>query len=705
MKARLILLASLMAGPGLADTAPVERLVIDPASTLATFRPDEAMGAAIDGAEQGDVDRLVTRRNIAAMKSAGLRPLTYRLRTELGVEAWHWNPRGNWSDAAHRQGYWTSSDALGKPIQLSWGYRLPRRGNTVDNATNDDWSRLTDGDHETFWKTNPYLDPSVLHDGQEHPQWLVLRFDRPRAIDSAVIAWGTPYALQYDVQYWSGATEYDPAGAWVTFPHGAVTHGTGGDAALRLADEPIRTSHVRVLLRRGSGTAPPGSSDWRDRAGYAVREVSFGTRRADGSLDDAVVHAASHDGQTFANVSSNDPWHREADRNPDLEQPGIDRVFASGLGFGLPVMMPTGLLFDTPENVLAELRYLAKRRYPVRQVELGEEPDGQFAEPADYAALYLATADRAKGAMPGVVFGGPSLQSAFTDRWMPERPGSWNAAFVDYLRARGRLDVLGFMSFEYYPFDDICGDIHAKLIRQTAMLRQIAARLDRDGLPRYIPRIITEYGFSAYSGRAMSEMPSALLMAGINGQWLSLGGKAAYLFGYGPNVPINQHLPCAGYGNMMLHLADANGQATVPLPSYWTARLLTRIWTVPGHRLHRMVTAKIGGDSEEADLVAYAVQRPDRRLAVLLINRSATHDHRIVFARAGQDFQGGMDIYRFGPAQYAWHDDGPDSRPTTSLPPARSRQRATDAIAMPPDSLAVLVLDRQRRVRGRIANL
>ena len=30
------------------------------------------------------------------------------------------------------------------------------------------------------------------------------------------------------------------------------------------------------------------------------------------------------------------------------------------------------------------------------------------------------------------------------------------------------------------------------------------------------------------------------------------------MFGYGPNVPVNQPLPCAGYGNMMLQMADAS---------------------------------------------------------------------------------------------------------------------------------------------------
>ncbi|HSQ96830.1 MAG TPA: discoidin domain-containing protein, partial [Croceibacterium sp.] len=340
------------------------------------FRPNEALGAAIDGTDRGGVDRILTRHNVAAMKRAGLRSLSYRLRTELGIEAWHWNPRGSWSDPAHRQGYWTSSATVGKPINLSWGYRLPRRGDTVDQANDQGYSRLTDGDRSTIWKSNPYLDPKSVHDGVAHPQWLVVRFARAQRIDTGFIDWGTPFATRYEVQYWTGASEDDGDGRWVTFPSGRIAHGRGGRVELRLAKHAIATTHVRVLLEAGSGTGPAGSGDWRDRAGYAVREVAFGLRRTDGSFADAVTHAPSHTKQTFTHVSSTDPWHRAADRDPDLEQPGIDRIFASGLTFGQPAMLATGLLYDTPANIRSELRYLARRHYRVGRVELGEEPDG-----------------------------------------------------------------------------------------------------------------------------------------------------------------------------------------------------------------------------------------------------------------------------------------------------------------------------------------
>src|ERR1700730_6517570 len=164
------------------DDRPVNRI-----------NPVQALGAGIDGHEKGECARMFTDKNIAEMLSAGLGPLTYRLRTELAGEVWHWNPRGAWSDPIHQSGYWTSDDSLGEPINVSYGYRLPRRGNTIDQANDDGYSRIADGDKESFWKSNPYLDSHFTGEPEDaHPQWVVIDLGATKPVNAIRIHWGTP---------------------------------------------------------------------------------------------------------------------------------------------------------------------------------------------------------------------------------------------------------------------------------------------------------------------------------------------------------------------------------------------------------------------------------------------------------------------------------------------------------------------------------
>ncbi|MBU1376364.1 MAG: discoidin domain-containing protein [Alphaproteobacteria bacterium] len=661
------------------------RVAIDlsPAGLRNTFRPEQALGAGIDGAWRGGADRLLTPRNVKAMRSADLRPLTYRLRTELGIAAWHWNPAGAWSDPARQQGYWTSSDRLGAPIRNSWGYDLPRRGDTMDQANNTGWSRLDDGDLDTFWKSNPYLDMSYAK-APARPQWFVLELGDAQSIDTAEIAWGQPYATRYRVQYWSGADEYDSAGRWITFPRGDIRDGRGGAIRLSLGASAQPTAFVRVIMDEGSNTAPAASTDARDNMGFAVREAGFGHLGPNGVFIDAVRHAASHDGQSVAHVSSTDPWHRASDRNLDLEQPGLDRVFASGLTNRLPVMVPVGIVYDTPENAAAEIRYLKRRGYPIARVEIGEEPDGQYVDAEDYGALYLQGVDAIRKADAHVPLGGPSLQSGLSDTWLdPDPDRSWNSRFVRYLKGRGRLADLQFFSFEHYPFDDICGDVYGKLAKADDLLSGLMARVAAEGVPTTIPWYISEYGFSAFSGRAESEMPGALLMANIVGQFLSEGGDGAYLFGYGPNYPANQHQPCAGYGNLMLFTADANGEADKGTATLQTARLLTRRWLQPTGP-HRLYAAKV----EDAPAVkAFPVVRPDGRLALLLINRDAAHAYDLTI----DALTGPAEVWRYSADQYEWIDAGPESHPGRNLAPEHATLAGDTALHVLPGSLTVVV--------------
>src|ERR1044071_7623929 len=246
-----------------------------PGNPANRFVPSDTVGAGIDGNQKGVLDLQLTPGNVQEMLTAGFKPLTYRLRTELANEVWHWNPKGSWSDARQHQGYWISDDERGAPISLSNGYRLPRRGNTIDQANDDGYSRIDDGDPQSFWKSNPYLDEEFTHEPNSlHPQWVVIEFSQPERINALRVLWGKPYPVTFRVQYADIDDVSDIAlnvpGMWRDFPHSVFVGGgeyppKSKGHLLGLSKDPIKTRWVRILMTDSSRTSVQSTPDVRDR--------------------------------------------------------------------------------------------------------------------------------------------------------------------------------------------------------------------------------------------------------------------------------------------------------------------------------------------------------------------------------------------------------------------------------------------------------
>jgi hypothetical protein len=668
---------------------------------VAEFLPDEAFGAALDGQKEGELGRIYTADNLRKMQSARLRKITYRLRTELSIEAWHWSEQGTWSDDEHHQGYWTSSDSANQTILISHGYRLPRRGNTFDQGRNDGYSRLTDDDETTFWKSNPYLDHHYTGESDAlHPQWVVIDLGRSRPIDAIRIDWGEPYARRFQVQYWVSPVddfEKSEEGEWQNFPSGLFFSATSVSSPLRLVEDPVQARYVKILLLESSETALPGCSDIRDALGFAIREISLGIIDSAGQFQDAIIHAPSNKIQTVVYTSSTDPWHRAIDVDPNTEQPGFDLVFGSGLSNGLPVLVPVALLYDTPENAAAEIRFIQARGLSVRQVEMGEEPDGQYVSPEHEAALYLQFATALHKIDPKIALGGPSFQNGIVYTGFDvDQTKSWLERFLAYLRDHDRLEDYEFLSFEWYPFDDLCQRPSRQLLDQPQQLAEVFAAFRREGVSDSIPRIISEYGYSAFVGRTLVELPSALLNADIVGKFLSLGGKTAYLYGYEPSRPTNQVKRCAGYGKWMLFEADSTGRARWPMPIYFAARLLTEAWAQPVDKRHRVYVASsdVRDHRGRQIVTAYVLRRPDQRWSVLLVNKDAQHAYSVKIAFSpGRSlvpaFTGESEVFQYSRQQFVWKASELHGHPVETQSPRHFRVINSE-VTLPPFSLTVV---------------
>jgi hypothetical protein len=674
---------------------------INPGHPINRFVPAHAFGGAIDGHEKGEVNAMLSPANAKEMLTAGLGPVSYRLRTELGIEAWHWNPVGRWSDAAKHQGYWISrGDTTGGSISLSYGYKLPRRGSTIDQANEDGYSRLDDGNAVTFWKSNPYLDQHFTREENSTlPQWVVIDLGKETPVNAIRLLWAKPYARVYEVQHsrfpggdLSQALPHD----WIAFPQGKIVNGRGGDETIRLAIEPYTTRFIRVLMTESSGTAQVRSADIRDRLGYAMREIYVGTIDTKRAFHDVLKRATVADDQSTIYTSSTDPWHRSEDFDRRVEQPGFDRLFHSPLSNRLPMLIPIAVLYDTPENAAAEVRYLKARGYRLEGLELGEEPDGQFVDPEEYAALYLQFATAIHAVDPNLKLGGPSFQDVESDEDDPAVNGKprWLQRFLGYLERHGRLSDYAFFSFEWYPFDDPCQPTGPQLARATDMLKHALAEMQRGGLTHQIPWMITEYGYSAFAGRPEMDIESAILNADMVGNFLALGGDQTFLYGYEPNEAI-QEVPCS-MGNMMLFQVNSEGAISARMPTFYGARLTTQEWAEPGDQINEMYSAEVTGPG--ADLItAYAVRRPDGKWALMILNKDPDVARRIEvdfrYEDRGTDvtWSGPVDLYQYSRAQYVLNTDPKDPRPIKDDPPDhRVLADPEKAVNLPPYSMTIV---------------
>jgi hypothetical protein len=629
--------------------------------------------------------------NVAHLATSGLRPLSYRLVTELRLEDWHWSETGHHSAGA-KGGYWTSTASANSPaITESYGYDIAHGGTSLPGGETAYVSRLDDGDPATFWKSNPYLDERYTHESDaRHPQWAVVDLGRATPIDTVRIRWADPYAVSYRVQAWRpvpGADDPSPFdapddGAWRDLPGGTVEHATGGDS--RLSVGPTTAEYVRVLMGASSHTCAGGDDgDVRNCTGFAIRELSVGSRSGDG-FHDAVRHG-DETVQSATFVSSNDPAE-EASPVRGFDQPGVDSLFDSGVAQGLPAMVPVPLLYSTPDNAVALIKYLKAKGRTIGSVEIGEEPDGEYMAPEDFAALWVQWATAIHAVDPTIVLGGPALQDATASFWndRDRTDTDHGTRLIAYLRDHGHLGDLRFYSFEQFPFFDSTSpaDDYQFLLdepsRSAAVLRALRATIPAD-IPLYCTEQST-YGERALFGLWQADFDAAMFTGGLAADFnyqalpthLFTGGIAANLF-----------------------LADSHGQWSANTATYYSSTLVGNKWLQPVNAmqtLHPVAVPAFRDAKGNQLLSAYAVKRPDHTWALLVINKSQDHTFTAPVRIGGSGFTGHVDSSSWGQQQYVWHDNGmqgyasPDSGPVHASIVARS----TTAYTFAPFSITVL---------------
>jgi hypothetical protein len=653
-------------------SAASQTISIDVSHPTNHFVPKETLGAGVDRIAVEAIDKDLLQPALEKTLASGWQPVTYRQNTELAVEAWHWNPQGTWSEGSGSsgKGYFTGSATPTEMLRYSYGYALPRRGFTRNDGTdNVGFSRLTDGDVNTFWKSNPYLTQRFTGESDAlHPQWVVMDLAQVQQVTSIRVAWGEPYARHYLVQYWTGD---DPIhaptrGTWQTFSQGTITDGKGQVETIHLSGSPVTVKFVRIWMTESSNTcaadsAKSDNNDPRDCVGYAIRELYLGTTTEDGAFHDILRHTPDQE-QTTTYCSSVDPWHQASDLGSTKQaQMGFDLFFTSGVTRGLPAMVPVAMLYDTPDNAAAEIAYLKARGYPVSYVEMGEEADGQYMLPEDYAALYLQWATAIHRVDPALKLGGPSFQGVNKDiEVWPDGNGqvSWTGRFIDYLRQHSRMKDLAFFSFEHYPYEP-CRTPWGVLYDEPELVSHIMQVWHEDGVPADMPIFITEGNLSSGASETYEDIFAGVWLADYIGSFLNSGGNGVYFFHY---LPLQMEPGCnSSPGTFGMFTIDASYQIQQPLAQFFVAQLINLEWAQPSGSEHQVFAAK--SDVEDGaghELVtAYAVKRPDGKWAVMAVNRDQQNAHRVRITFEAADkfsgFAGPVEVSTFGSAQYQWH--------------------------------------------------
>jgi hypothetical protein len=668
------------------------------------FDPDKALGTSVDILPARQFERIYSEEILKESLSAGWGPITYRQNTELTIGAWHWNPNGTWSDAAHQSGYFTGTTELKEPLRQSFGYSLPHRGSTRSDADEHEFSRITDGDSTTYWKSNPYLTKKFTgEEDSKLPQWIVLDFGAPLDIDAIQIEWANPFARKFLVQYWTGgdAIARPASGSWTLFPNGEVRDGAGGKKLQRLADSPVKTQYVRIWMTESSNTCDThGSDDPRNCVGYAVSEISAGNFTLSGKFIDLVTHARGQN-QSSVQVSSTDSWHTAADIRSNSIQTGFDLFYTSGIANHLPAMIPIAMVYANPEDAAAEIAYVEKRGYPISFVEMGEEPDGQFMLPEDYAALYLQFATALHRVDPKLKLGGPIFTGVNEDiKSWPDEKGrtSWLGRFLDYLKERGRMSDLTFVSYEHYPLAP-CDITWADLYREGDLVKHIAKVWRDDGVPAEVPLMITESNVSWALTEPMADLFAALWLADNAGAFLESAGPGGAFY-HSPIQPETLRSGCHGHSTFGNFVANEKLEVRQPASQFFASQMINLEWVKHGTGKHQLFPAEadIKDDAGHTLITAYAVKLPDGQWSLMLVNKDPSNAHELKIEFGGQGtanaahFAGTVSLVTFGADQYIWHPEGVNSHAEPDGPAARKtlQLKPGEAITLPKASVTVV---------------
>jgi hypothetical protein len=142
-----------------------------------------------------------------------------------------------------------------------------------------------------------------------------------------------------------------------------------------------------------------------------------------------------------------------------------------------------------------------------------------------------------------------------------------------------------------------------------------------------------------------------------------------------------RHCFFSGGGTFGFFNIDKNYKITGYFSQYFAAQVITKEWVQPVDATHQLF--RVSSDVRDAAgnllVSAYAVERPDGKWSVMLVNKDQNNQHavKIVFrdpeSKRDRFFSGQVDRVTFGAAEYQWHPNGVNGHADPDGPPAKSK--------------------------------
>jgi F5/8 type C domain len=590
-------------------------LTVDPSSTKTTFVPQRVFG-------------INSAYFIAPGDAWQTQPLVmaagdYFIRYPGGSSSddYHWNGTGSYDGAGH----YLPSDSRFTP-----GFPGVEQFRGTTSTAYGTVANVTDGDPTTFWLSNTDTDfPDA--------QWVYVDLGSVQTATSVTVVWGTPYATSFRVQSWGGSLSYPPPYAkpstgWNDTSAGAVV-GTGGTQTVMF--DPVSTEFVRLLLS-GSSAGSGGP--------FAVSELTV----ANGATE--WTHNVASTAQSPTTASSTDV------ASSPLSQSNFDfESFMKYVHAFTPSAVPVitvNVGTGTPSEAAAWVHYAnVVKGYGIAYWQIGNEMEGNWEtggplNAQDYVRRYAAYYQAMKAADPTITILGP-VSGGMSEPSNLDDGNTFIQDFIGFLHARGLDTEIDGIDFHWYPnYGPVSWDT---ALASTSALGQFAGELSAwlavAPSAQNVPVFMSEYNF----GLGPNNVPPASADALVNGLWLAdaLGQYIGYFGGSGGGTNLWNNIssfptsdvtdPAAGDLGYLQFNHDA--YRFQPHANYWAMQMMAQDWATAGDpRKHRLVSSS----SSQPLLAAYADQRPDGALSILVVNKDPA-----------RSFDGAIDLAHFAPAPIA----------------------------------------------------